>query len=342
MSRKFLYRLLGSAALCLLPILASAATLQEARGVNINAAMETLRFWNQSPQWGKFDDLRSFGFNAVRLPIKVGAHYRKASGGMSEAYASRLDEWVLGLSERGYTVIVDVHEPYFSEFQSAGKFRSEDQLLELWKFMATRYRGKHYNVHFEIINEPYGAGSSTRLNQLYSKIIPEIRAIDPQRSILIEPYRWAEVEGLAALELPSKERVSVSVHYYAPMELTHQGASWNKATLKWLGTTWSKPAGQSRLSRDFKRAATFISTHDVNIVLTEFGVISNAHPQSRTDWLKSVREVAEQGNIGWFYWALEGSDFGIYNEKDGCWRKEVVSSLLNVAAVNPSFAPWCR
>jgi endoglucanase len=41
--------------------------------------------------------------------------------------------------------------------------------------------------------------------------------------VIVGPARMNDIGELTELELPDDDRVVVTVHYYAPLEFTHQG-----------------------------------------------------------------------------------------------------------------------
>ncbi|NHV98837.1 MAG: glycoside hydrolase family 5 protein [Thaumarchaeota archaeon] len=55
------------------------------------------------------------------------------------------------------------------------------------------------------------------------------------------PAYWNTIDHLDELKLPEEdENIIVTIHYYSPMDFTHQGAKWagreDKVGVEWKGT----------------------------------------------------------------------------------------------------------
>ena len=99
-----------------------------------------------------------------------------------------------------------------------------------------------------------------------------IRKTNPTRNVIIGPAFWNNIHYLDKLELPADDRhIIVTVHYYLPMEFTHQGASWNKETAKLSGVTWGTEAEKHRVEEDFAGVQEWSKKEGRPIFLGEFG-----------------------------------------------------------------------
>ncbi len=148
----------------------------------------------------------------------------------------RLDA-VLPLCEKyGVLVVVDLHSPpggkptaggyfgsdggLFSDRQAQGKF------VEVWRHIATRYKDVKAIWGYDLANEPVEdevADDCDDWQALAERAARAIRAIDPDRAIIVEPAQWGSPEGLNELVPIPVPNVVYSVHMYLPHAFTHQG-----------------------------------------------------------------------------------------------------------------------
>lgn len=146
---------------------------------------------------------------------------------------------------------------------------------------------------------------------------------------LCGPPLWNIVWELNKLELPEDDRrIIVTVHYYSPMELTHQGTDWVEDSNEWLGTTWEGTDSQKQeISMDLDRAAVWAEVRDRPIHLGEFGTYCKADMASRVLWTAFVVQQAEERGMSWSYWEF-GAGFGVYDTSRGKWNEELLNALV--------------
>jgi len=158
-----------------------------------------------------------------------------------------------------------------------------------------------------------------------------IREKNPTRTVIVGPAFWNSIDHLAELELPAADRnLIVTVHYYTPMDFTHQGAAWadrkDKLGVEWLGTEEERGV----LKRDFDKAASWAKQHDRPLFLGEFGAYDKAPMESRARYLASVTRAAEQRGWSWAYWQFD-SDFILYDIGRDSWIEPVRRALIPAA-----------
>jgi len=91
-------------------------------------------------------------------------------------------------------------------------------------------------------------------NELLATTLCVVRAVDPDREVLVGPVMANAVAALSSLELPNDPHLTATVHYYSPFAFTHQGAWWEPGSAAWIGTTWSTAADRAAVTADLVSA----------------------------------------------------------------------------------------
>jgi len=219
------------------------------RGISFGNALDTLREGDAGFRLREryFAEVRDAGFDTVRLPVKWSAHAGESSPyTISPALFERVD-WAIGEAlDRGLNIVVNVH--HYDELNDAPQ-EQRPRFLGLWRQIAARYAGWSGRLYFELLNEPRAAMTAKAWNELIPLALAVVRERDPGRAVIVGPARMNDIGALPELELPEDDRLVVGVHYYAPLEFTHQGAAWREGADQWVGTTW----GDDTARRAYRR-----------------------------------------------------------------------------------------
>jgi endoglucanase len=299
------------------------------RGVNLGNALEAPREgeWGMTLDESYFRLIADAGFDSVRIPIRWSAHASdEAPYTIDPGFLERLDWAVDRALANGLLPIVDLHH---YEEMAINPDDHRERFLALWRQIAEHYRDAPPEVVFELMNEPNGAMTRTRWNDLIAAALPVIRDSNPQRAVIIGPAGWYGINELPGLELPESDRnIIASVHYYSPFEFTHQGAEWVDGSDAWLGTTWrGTEAQRAVVSADLSRAAQWGREHDRPLYLGEFGAYSKADMGSRARWTEHVARSAEALGMSWGYWEF-GAGFGVYDRTLRRWTEDLLRALI--------------
>jgi len=222
-------------------------------------------------------------------------------------------------------VILDFHE-----FNIMGRepVKYKKKFLATWEQMSERYKDCPEEVIFEILNEPNKELTPKLWNQFHREAFAIIRKTNPNRTVIIGPGNWNSINHLEQLELPENDRnIIVTVHYYSPMEFTHQGASWSssrdKIGVEWNATTEEKQA----IIKDFGKAQSWSEKHDRPLFLGEFGAYDKADMASRVRYIGFVTRHAEKLGWSWAYWQFD-SDFVVYDIPNDKWVERLRDALI--------------
>ena len=299
-----------------------------ARGVNIIGYDKAL--WKDHTK-GRFKEkyfkmIKDAGISTVRVNLHPFSNM-DASYTIYPSWLETLD-WVVkeGLNA-GLMIILDMHEYNAMADDPAAK---KEMFLSVWRQLAPRYKDSPDNVLFEILNEPNRKLNVDLWNQYLAEAINIIRETNPDRTLIIGPANWNGIESLNTLVLPEYDKnIIVTVHFYHPMNFTHQGAAWaseykDKTGVKWTGTKEEKEAVESKL----KVAADWSAANDRPIFLGEFGAYDKADMDSRARYTAFVARTAEKLNFSWAYWQFD-SDFILYDIDKEAWVTPILNALTD-------------
>ncbi|MBI5801266.1 MAG: cellulase family glycosylhydrolase [Verrucomicrobia bacterium] len=297
------------------------------RGVNIIGYDPLWR----SPDQARFKAehfrlLKEAGFQSVRVNLHPFRHMdREKDWALQDAWFATLDWAVKEATAQGLMVLLDCHE-----FDAMGKDAeaNREKLLAFWRHLSAHCAGLGDNVVFEILNEPSKKLTPALWNQYLREALAVIREKNPTRTVIIGPAHWNSIDHLPELELPDADRnLIVTVHYYKPMEFTHQGAAWanhkDKSGLGWLGTEVERKT----IRDDFAKVATWAKAHNRPIFLGEFGAYDKAPMESRVRYTAAVARTAESLGWSWAYWQFD-SDFILYDIPARRWVEPILGALM--------------
>jgi len=298
------------------------------RGVNIIGYDRAL--WLGSPearmQDKHFELIKEAGFDHVRINLHPFKHMEEAPDfTIAPIWLETLDWAVAQALDNGLWVILDMHE-----FNAMAKDPDalKPKYLAVWRQLAERYKEAPDSVIFELLNEPNGALTVELWNQFLTEPYDIIRRTNPDRTLIIGPAFWNGIDHLGELELPKADRnIIVTVHYYHPMDFTHQGAPWSKHVgskdVIWSGT----PVEQAAVIRDFDGVTSWAEEHDRPILLGEFGAYDKADMDSRARYTSFVAREAERRGWSWSYWHFD-SDFIVYDIDADAWVMPIRDALI--------------
>ncbi|MEX1049753.1 MAG: glycoside hydrolase family 5 protein [Akkermansiaceae bacterium] len=309
------------------------------RGVNILGydpiwrSREKARF-----QVKHFRLLHEAGFGSVRINLHPFRHANREQGWkLPDEWFATVDWAVTNALGSGLMVILDLHEFNAMAENPEGH---RDQFLATWRQLATHFRSASDDVLFEILNEPSRGLTPELWNRYWREALGLIRESNPTRTVIVGPPFWNSINALKDLELPADDhQLIVTVHYYAPMEFTHQGASWSehkdKSNVAWSGT----PEERKAIHQGLAKAADWARKNNRPIFLGEFGAYDKAPMESRIRYTDAVARTAELFGWSWAYWQFD-SDFILYDINGDAWVKPIRDALVPAVEnkVHPSAA----
>jgi endoglucanase len=324
--RRFI--LLG--ALCAIPALAADPAEQiktMTRGVNI-IGYDPL--WRDFPkarfQERHFQRIHEGGFQTVRIVLQAMSHMN-AENRLDPAWFKTLDWAVEKATANGLTVILDEHDYNVCGQNAEG---CKPRLMAFWEQVAQHCKDAPNSVLFEILNEPNTQVTAEVWNAWVKEALGIIRKTNPERNVIVGPASWNNIRFLDRLELPEDDRhIIVTVHYYLPMNFTHQGARWVKSTADLHGITWGTNEEKHKVETDFAGVQEWAKARKRPILLGEFGAYDRggADMDSRVKYTSHVARTAEALGWAWAYWQFD-SDFIAYDMAKDEWVEPIRKALI--------------
>ncbi len=209
--------------------------------------------------------------------------------------------------------------------------RYADKFVEIWKKIATRYKGRKIIWGYELLNEsvlrlPVAEGCPD-YETLMERAAQAINAIDPEATVIVQPEQWWCTRAFERLRPIKANNVVYAAHIYEPFAVTHQGVharlggqkEWDKVTYpgEVNGVKWNKET----LRQVLQPVVDFQKAYNAHIVVSEFSCVRWAPVFSARDWLSDMIDLYEENGWDWIYHA--------YVEWDG-WSAELGTDPNNM------------
>ncbi len=272
-----------------------------------------------------FKLIKEAGFSNVRIVISpFRFSLNDSNHTLHPAFFSTLD-WAINESIKNNLVaIVDFHEHGAMGKDPLG---NKAKFLSMWQQIANHCRGYSNDVLFEIANEPNMKPEIW--NNLHTEAREIIRKSNPKRTLIIGTIYGNQIKYLQDLILPENDRnIIVAVHYYSPIQFTHQGAPWSVNNKNLSGIQWTKTESEKQaVISDFDLAQEWSKKHNRPITLGEFGAYEKADMPSRILWTQYIARQAEARKWSWSYWQFD-SDFIVYDLNKDEWVLPIKHALV--------------
>ena len=338
------------------------------RGTNIS------HWLSQSEQRGEarrlhiqeddFARLEELGFDFVRIPIDEVQFWDEDGKQLPEAW--RLLNNALDWAQKHHLrAIVDLHiirSHYFNAVNESDKaantlFTSEEAqqgLINLWSQLSEVLKDRSCDsVAYEFMNEPV-APEHEQWNQLVAKVHKALRAIEPQRTLVIGSNLWQGHQTMKYLKVPEGDKnIILSFHYYNPMILTHYGAWWSPLTAQYKGKVTypgvlvskedydAAPAAIkpelkqyteqiwdiNMIREQFKDAIQAAQKYDLQLFCGEWGVYEPVDRELAYNWYRDMLTVFDEFNIAWTTWCYD-ADFGFWDQQRHTYKDRPLVELL--------------
>ena len=241
------------------------------------------------------------------------------AGESPSAYLERYDAWLdqkldhldreaLPWANRyGIKLVVDLHSPPGGRMTGSNDFRLfdeavyKDRFLQIWRDIATRFKGRTGIYGYDLYNEPYQTKATTwDYWTLQKTAAEEIRAIDPDATIIIESSSMDAAQAYAYLSPLAMDNVIYQFHFYTPGEFTHQGVNSNTNTNRYPDAT--KGWDREFLKRQMDPVRRFELLHHAKIYVGEFSAI--AWGEGSAQYIADCISIFNEYGWDWTYHAF--------------------------------------
>jgi len=300
-------------------------------GINLGNALDAPNEgeWGVTLKEEYFKIIKDAGFDSVRIPCRWSNHALKEKPyTIDPNFFNRVDWAIENALKNNLYVMLNVH--HYLEMNSDPNGNRE-RFLGLWQQIAEHYKSYSDSVLFELLNEPGKALTAERWNDLLRKALAIVRISNPHRTVVIEPAGSGSIYSLQRLDISEEDQnIIFSIHYYMPMEFTHQGAEWaGERSKAWMGTTWTATEAEKKAVVDnFNIAAAWAKENNRPINLGEFGAYEKADMASRAAWTVYVVKMAMELGWSFHYWEF-CSGFGAFDQEKNAWKEPLLNAILH-------------
>jgi endoglucanase len=272
-----------------------------------------------------FKLIKEAGFSNVRIkisPFKFSIN--DSTYTIHPDFFTTLDWAIKESLKNNLIVIVDFHEHTTIQKDPLG---IRPMFLAMWKQIADHCKDYSNDVLFEICNEPNMKPEIW--NEMHKEAYAIIRESNPKRTFIIGTINGNQIKFLPDLVLPENDRnIIVAIHYYSPIQFTHQGAPWSVKNKDLSGIEWTNSKSEEQqVNSDFDLAQAWSKAHNRPLTLGEFGAYEKADMASRARWTSYIVRQAEARNWSWSYWQFD-SDFIVYDLDKDEWVMPIKSALI--------------
>jgi hypothetical protein len=202
-----------------------------------------------------------------------------------------------------------------------------------WMEEFAAYAAYHWDpgwLFIETWNEPL-MDSAEDWRAIEAQLIAAVRRKGPEFTVVATSVLWSSRDAMVKLVPQKDKKVIYDLHYYLPMDYTHQGLPWMGEHFKPL-CNLPYPGIQgydaAQILADVGAVAAWGKKNKVKIVMGEFGVANRCtSPTDKAAYLRDVRAAAEKFGMGWLVWEYSKS-FSIA-EKDEKGRFRIAPAFLD-------------
>ena len=285
-----------------------------------------------------FDTLGEWNVNLVRAQMirnwgKAGTDRDLAE--YDRWLNSKLDhlEQVFKEAEKyGIRFVIDLHSPPGGrdETRDMCMFYEKpyaDHFVEVWKRIATRFKGNPSVWGYDLVNEPVQTRPAPYDYWNLQRMAAEaVRAIDPDTPIIIESNNSDSPSTFSHLPPLEMKDVIYQVHMYQPGSFTHQrvnnpfGEKGANRAITYPGKIDNREYDREMLRKTLAPVRAFQQKHGARIYVGEFSAVTWA--PGAAEYLRDCISLFEEYGWDWTYHAFRESPIWDL-EKAGTSRADI-------------------
>ena len=282
-----------------------------------------------------FATLEQWGANLVRYQMPKNWN-TKGGWERNEDFDAYMD-FALGILQtnvlpwaeaHGQKVVVDMHATPgarngLDENRMFFEERYATHFAEVWRRIATRFKGDRRIYGYDLVNEPLqkvpGPYSYLHVQLAAARAI---REVDPDATIIVAANGFGSPDGFATLSPLAMDNVIYQTHCYAPGEYTHQGVGNRKDAGTRRYPNPEKGWDKEFIRRQLAPVRDFQLRHNAKIYVGEFSAITWA--PGADQYIRDCIELFEEYGWDWCYhafrewngWSVEKEWAGQKNGRD--------------------------
>ena len=267
----------------------------------------------------EFRWLSGWGFNFARLPIDY-RYLMEANDWtkLKEDGFRKVDEAVAFGRKHGVHVQVCLHRaPGYTivswtkdtPLRLQADREPQEAFLRVWREFARRYRGiPNRELTFNLVNEPSGFTDEEYIG-VFGRTIGAIRAIDPERFVMLDGNRTASRPVPHFYKVPLTGQ---AFRGYTPHAISHYGASYIKEQPP-VEPVWPLSAEMATnrvwiYEQPEATMAKYLGARKAGypIMIGEFGCYNKVAHATALAWMESCLKLWKKEGLGWAVWNLTG------------------------------------
>lgn len=279
------------------------------------------------------DDVKSAGFNAVRIPVTWTQHIDDANSyAIDKAWMDRVQEIVDYVICNDMYCILNVHHDVggnsWLKASENNIAKNGDKFKAVWTQIATRFEGYDSKLMFEGFNEILdesnnwgypGTAATSAVNTLNQMFVDTVRATggnNAERVLIVNTYaagtNGSSQDDFVVPTDTAENSLIVEMHYYDPGAYCGEiSADGNTQSV------WTDGGGKSAMDGMLYNVYTHFTSKGIPVILGEFGAHNKDNESDRADYAGYLVENAKKYGIKCFWWDAGGkteadSEFGYY------------------------------
>ena len=295
------------------------------RGINIGNSLDAIP---TETSWGNpliqkyyFDDYSNAGFTCIRIPITWKDHILNTSPfTINQVWLNRVDSIVTWGLNKGLYIIINIHhEEGLKQIDTMKNVAAKATMIakydSLWSQIATHFKDKSDHLFFEILNEPQVLTKAT-VDAFNVRELAIIRKTNPTRIVIFSGTSYTGADNLIAANIPdpNDKYLMAYFHSYDPWSFAGEAKG-----------TYGTSGDISSTAAIFTKVAQWSKTHQIPVILDEFGTIGKCDYNSRMLYYATVVEQALNNNVAVNAWDDNGN-FQTYIRSSRKWNdlKDVI------------------
>ncbi len=266
--------------------------------------------------------LKAEGVKVIRVPLLAEGHISPTPPyTVDRDYLSDVLSTAQNASAQGLSVILDAHD-----FRSlkASPADGEAKFVAFWAQASNAWKELPTTVMYELLNEPNGKIGPSNFKSIISGALLSVRKNDENRKVVIGGFWSSHYKSLSRAEFPYDKNVIVTIHYYDPMNFTHQGAAWKRDYAD-IRLSVSDSSALQKMNLAVITTRKFIDRTGHIPFVGEYGVTTFASSADRTKYISMVATAFAAIGVNSCLWAWGDRAFSI--DSNGRFRPEIKQAL---------------